>query len=268
MIGSVTGIAIEIAIGIGEMAKRGGKAKDALVRIDPSHIRFTHSRIRPFFSGCGRRVEDTLADILDGRMQFEDLPFITVIAMDDGEVFFSLNNRRLWVIKQLKERGFLDKVPVRIKSAAEGRKLKEKYTVDRCSETAKFLYEVGAISKEREGAEGEEVEEGEEAEVDDAKATSKLTDEAKAASDDPTAHQKQHIARGLELQNEAPLITATAKPKRRADKKFRASQRNTNSQQQRKDSDSAIVLHVSSDLLGKQVDLSLEPHVCVGEFIR
>mgnify|MGYP001489250266 CR=1 FL=1 len=52
-------------------------------------------------------VKDTLADIVAGRLKVEDLPLITVMSgsPDGGAPYFSLNNRRLWVLKQLRERG-------------------------------------------------------------------------------------------------------------------------------------------------------------------
>jgi hypothetical protein len=264
------------------MARRGGKAEDAkdtLVHIDPAKVRFTHSRIRPFFSGCGRRVEDTLADILEGRIRFEDLPFITVVAMDGDDVYFSLNNRRLWVIKQLKARGFLETVPVRIKPAAESRKLREKYTIERCSETAKFLYEVGSGRGEAgAGAEAEDVDDEEE-EEDEGEAGSSAADDRKRSegsgnrnrkqqqTQQQQPQQKQEQEEEAETKPEAPVITATAKPKRRADKKAKASRQQAG-EGRRDPSAASVVVHVSSELLGRQLDFPIEPHVCVAEFIR
>src|SRR3546814_11090 len=67
-------------------------------------------------------------------------------------------------------------------------------------------------------------------------------------------------------EEDAPVITATAKPKRRADKKSKASRQSTEASTNA--SSANITLHVSSELLGQSVDMSLEPHVCVAEFIR
>ena len=53
-----------------------------------------------------RRVEETLEAIRSGAMSVDDLPPIQVITGppsdgDDGEPwFFSLNNRRTWVLKE------------------------------------------------------------------------------------------------------------------------------------------------------------------------
>jgi hypothetical protein len=119
-------------------------SKDAIIDIDPNCIRFTHSRIRPYFTGCGRKVEDTLADIIGEKMSVYDLPKITVI-LNEG-TYFSLNNRRLYVLKELRSRGLLDgdTIGVRVKLPLE--REKERYTADRCSLVAKIMRE-GAAEK-------------------------------------------------------------------------------------------------------------------------
>eukprot|EP00658_Telonema_sp_P-2_P076254 TRINITY_DN6643_c0_g1_i2.p1 TRINITY_DN6643_c0_g1~~TRINITY_DN6643_c0_g1_i2.p1 ORF type:complete len:117 (+),score=43.47 TRINITY_DN6643_c0_g1_i2:221-571(+) len=78
-------------------------------------------------------------------MAVEELPMIQVIEgpEEDGvRWFFGLNNRRLWVLKQLREDGLLPdglvKVRVRgFKSDAEA----GKYTVENCGLEAKFMRE-------------------------------------------------------------------------------------------------------------------------------
>ena len=70
------------------MAKKNQKKKaapqsnfgqgDEWVSVDPSRIRFQHARIRPFFSGCGRSVTETLDSIRRKELQPEDLPPIQV----------------------------------------------------------------------------------------------------------------------------------------------------------------------------------------------
>lgn len=115
------------------------KAGDGLIDIDPDCIRFTHARIRPYFTGCGRRVEDTLADIIAGRMSIEDLPKITVI-LNQG-TYFSLNNRRLYVLKDLRLRGLLpgNMIAARVKEALE--REKDRYKIERCSLVARIMKE-------------------------------------------------------------------------------------------------------------------------------
>lgn len=47
--------------------------------IDPINIRFTHSRIRPRFSGCNKTIEETKDEIRKGVITPADLPHITVM---------------------------------------------------------------------------------------------------------------------------------------------------------------------------------------------
>ena len=116
---------------------------NSLLMIDPREIRFTHSRVRPFFSGCGRSLESTIESIINKEITIEDLPMITVIK--NGNFYFSLNNRRLYVFKFLRDSGFLEArdnlIQVRTKTALP-REL-ERYKIDRCSLSAKIM-----ISKE------------------------------------------------------------------------------------------------------------------------
>lgn len=114
--------------------------------IDPAEIRFTHARIRPVFSGCAKQVTETLAELVDGRLRLRDLPMITIVSgASDGvsPPYFSLNNRRLWVLKQLRDRSLLpdNKVLVKLKPPQDTRRLRDKYTPEKCSLTAKFMRE-------------------------------------------------------------------------------------------------------------------------------
>ena len=119
------------------------RAKARFVEVNVSELYFTHSRVRPFFSGCGRKLVDTLESIYSGEMQLDALPVITILnnTSSDGSYFFSLNNRRLWVLKELYARGFFaDKlVKVRIKECLP--RERERYTIDKCSLTAKIMGE-------------------------------------------------------------------------------------------------------------------------------
>jgi hypothetical protein len=66
--------------------KSGSKAKPSnddgqqggFISADPSRIRFQHSRIRPYFSGCGRSVMETLEAIRRKEIRPSDLPPIQV----------------------------------------------------------------------------------------------------------------------------------------------------------------------------------------------
>lgn len=190
-----------------------------LREMDPDIIYFTHARVRPVFTGCNKRIQETLDEILSGQTKISDIPYITVIENfeapasadvseeDDEEdgrkrkkggagaggggakggkkgpggkgkggkgkgggaateepapFYFSLNNRRLFLFKTLKERGVIDTVMVQVKPALE--RERAKYTRDRCVLRAKLM---GAGAKLG-GAEGEDGEgEGEDGEEDE-----------------------------------------------------------------------------------------------------
>lgn len=115
------------------------------VWLDPSVIYFTHAKISRSFSGCGRLINDTILEITDGRTSIDQIPTITVLQCgdksDNSSAFFTLNNRRLYVLKHLRSIGFLEqfdnKVKVRLK-VAKKREI-ERYRIDRCSLTASFM---------------------------------------------------------------------------------------------------------------------------------
>lgn len=124
-----------------------------LIHIDPSRVRFQHSRIRPHFSGCGRSVVETLDEIRRGDLKPADLPPIQVLIGPEGNDglgpwYFSLNNRRLWVLKQCYKEGLLNNstynntIPVRVRLPKSDAEL-ERYSVDNCALEAKFMREGG-----------------------------------------------------------------------------------------------------------------------------
>lgn len=77
------------------------------VLINPSEIYFSHSRICPYFSGrSSQSLKKTLQEICDEKLNIEDLPLIEILQLDNGE-YISLNNRRLWVLKECNKRGLL-----------------------------------------------------------------------------------------------------------------------------------------------------------------
>ncbi|BEI92475.1 uncharacterized protein CcaverHIS019_0501030 [Cutaneotrichosporon cavernicola] len=134
--------------------------------MDPDTIYFTHARVRPVFTGCNKRIQDTLDEIVAGTTKVTDIPYITVIenferpAGEDSDAeeeedgrkrkkggggrkgkgakkevgeatpfYFSLNNRRLFLFKTLKQRGLIDTVAVQVKPALE--RERTKYTRER-----------------------------------------------------------------------------------------------------------------------------------------
>jgi hypothetical protein len=77
-----------------------------IVSIDVNIIYFTHSRIRPIFTGCNKLISDTLHEILNGKISIKNIPLITII--ENNGNYFSLNNRRLYLFKMLAEMNLLD----------------------------------------------------------------------------------------------------------------------------------------------------------------
>lgn len=113
--------------------------------VDPSRVRFQHSRIRPYFSGCGRSVRGTLESIRNKEISVSDIPPIQVIVGpedEDGPWYFSLNNRRLWVLKRCREEGLLEDnlIRVRVREPKSGSE-EERYTLENCAVEAKFIRE-------------------------------------------------------------------------------------------------------------------------------
>mmetsp|Transcript_24936 Transcript_24936/g.25155 ORF Transcript_24936/g.25155 Transcript_24936/m.25155 type:complete len:165 (-) Transcript_24936:82-576(-) len=115
-----------------------------IINVDANDIRFTHARVRPRFSGCGRLISDTINDIISGKISIDDIPLIAVTISPDGHIF-SLNNRRLYVIKHLLSLGRLqDRSPINsVRARLKPMTSKElgKYTIERCSLTATIIRE-------------------------------------------------------------------------------------------------------------------------------
>ena len=84
------------------------------INVDPSIIYFTHSKIRKKFSGCGKLLQDTLNEIIEGTCSIKDIPMITVNLIETGttKTYYTKNNRRLWLFKQCKELGICNSIEV------------------------------------------------------------------------------------------------------------------------------------------------------------
>jgi len=71
--------------------KKNGKKKTSnnniseqeMIWVDPDRVRFQHSKIRPYFSSCGRALSETLDCIRQGQLDPVDLPPIQVIVFND-----------------------------------------------------------------------------------------------------------------------------------------------------------------------------------------
>lgn len=99
-------------------------------------------------------MEATLAALVSGELSMSALPLITVVTK--GGELYSLNNRRLWVLKQLKDKGLIQSAVVRLRPAPSTRRLADKFTPARCALTATFMREKMG---EEEGEEEEDDEE-------------------------------------------------------------------------------------------------------------
>eukprot|EP00760_Papus_ankaliazontas_P032012 PhM_4_TR5575/c0_g1_i1/m.5872 len=102
--------------------------------VDIRNVYFTFAKVNPLFS-CGRRVEDTLEALRQKKLKIEDLPMLTFL-VDANHNYFSLNNRRLYVLKQLLEEGLLPndgKVAVRVRAVPQTKRMGSKYTPEKCS---------------------------------------------------------------------------------------------------------------------------------------
>lgn len=117
---------------------------DGLIWVDPNRIRFQHSKIRPVFSSCGRSIEETLNEIRSGTTLPTDLPPIQVLVASSNDWYFSLNNRRLYVLKRCREEGLLiptdNKIPVRVREPKSSSEM-ERYSVENCVLEAKIVKE-------------------------------------------------------------------------------------------------------------------------------
>jgi hypothetical protein len=116
-----------------------GSGGRGLIEIDPQQIFFTHSRVRPFFTGCNKKIEETLQEIVTGVTSIKDIPLITVIPNED--CYFSLNNRRLFLFKRLREMGLLQNNTITAYAKAPLEREKQRYLPSRCSLTAKLMKE-------------------------------------------------------------------------------------------------------------------------------
>lgn len=110
-----------------------------VIDIDPEIIRFTHARVRPYFSGCGKKIEDSISELKIGSTKLDDIPLITVI--ENSGHYFSLNNRRLYMFKYLNREGLLPGGTIKAyRKQALVREVR-KYTVENCSLSAAIMKE-------------------------------------------------------------------------------------------------------------------------------
>ena len=82
-------------------------------RMRPKDIRYSQNSISSEFSG-GRTLQHTLDKLKDGRLQVTDLPTITVCERNGK--WYTADNRRLWLFKNLESLGKLYDVAVKVGS--------------------------------------------------------------------------------------------------------------------------------------------------------
>lgn len=142
--------------GGGSSSTIGSNSRNLII-INPNIVYFTHSRVRPQFTGCNKVIADTIQEIVEGRTRISDIPMITVIE-NDGH-YFSLNNRRLFMFKELCKMGLIPAEGIQcfIKPALE--RERERYTPSRCSLRAKLM---GGNRPEKKSINGEDKDEGDE----------------------------------------------------------------------------------------------------------
>jgi hypothetical protein len=163
------------------------KRQPPLARVRPSEIWFTFGRVNDRFSGCGRRLEETLEEIKRGTLGADDLPPIAVVTHDVAERdeeeedesdeddrrrrrdrskrkkkptmvrrYYSMNNRRLWVLKRCEELGLIEDVGVRLESEEACERLLRKgsrnFRLDRCTPGPVKLVPTPAPAKTTGGA--------------------------------------------------------------------------------------------------------------------
>jgi hypothetical protein len=96
-------------------------------------------------------VVESFESIQKGELKPEDLPPIQVIVGPDeqdgkGPWYFSLNNRRLWVLKRCREEGFLEGNVIRVRVRAPKSHIEyERYSVENCALEATFKREKAPV---------------------------------------------------------------------------------------------------------------------------
>ena len=112
--------------------------KDSFIEIDPSIIRFQHSKIKPIFSD-GKSIEESFKQIKENIKILDTIPKIQVKYDNNGN-YYTLNNRRLYLYKKLKDEGIIKTIKVRLDKLND--KETKRYNVDNCSLTAKFMFNI------------------------------------------------------------------------------------------------------------------------------
>ena len=104
---------------------------ETITNLSPDLIYHSHSRLEGVFSGCGKTIEGTLQDLLTGRIPPDAIPLISVLQLPtptpDSPRFVSLNNRRLYVFKELHKANKLKDGLITCRCRVATKKEAEKY---------------------------------------------------------------------------------------------------------------------------------------------
>ncbi|EDO46833.1 predicted protein [Nematostella vectensis] len=88
------------------------------VLLKPSEIRFTTNIVGRMFDN-GLPLTETLAQLVNGEILLEDIPKIEVVWYQEKWEWYTLNNRRLWVFKELEKTGKCKLIKTRRKERIE-----------------------------------------------------------------------------------------------------------------------------------------------------
>ncbi|CAG8815659.1 17853_t:CDS:1 [Cetraspora pellucida] len=90
---------------------------DYITKINPFEIMFSQRQINNIFQ-MGNDIENTIKDLVNGKIKVEDFPIIQVCIIND--IFFSSDNRRLYTFQEAIRRGLnINKIPVKIRQVTD-----------------------------------------------------------------------------------------------------------------------------------------------------
>lgn len=113
--------------------------------INPSIIRFQHSKIKPVFSD-GKSIESSYNEVKSNIEILENIPKILVKYDNEGN-YYSFNNRRLFLYKRLYDDGLIKSIQVRLEKLKDNEI--KRYTKENCSLNAKYMYSLKENNDEK-----------------------------------------------------------------------------------------------------------------------
>jgi hypothetical protein len=101
--------------------------KDINIKINPSIIYFTHSKIRSTFSGCNKTIYQTISEIENDITVIKNIPLILVEF--DGYHYYSTNNRRLFLYKYLYNNNSIKEIDIRLRTVPKTKYSNKTYSL-------------------------------------------------------------------------------------------------------------------------------------------